>query len=60
MQDNAMSLAGGTPAKRNQAVVFKQTHASVPYHKVVEGRKRPIRGFAVSRLGQSGIRGSRA
>ena len=45
MQGNAISFDGRKAAKRTKPVVSKQSHASAPYQKVLDGRKRPIRGL---------------
>ena len=45
MQGKAISFDGRQAAKRTKPVVSKQSHASAPYQKVLDGRKRPIRGL---------------
>src|ERR1035438_9747384 len=45
MQANATPFDGQKPAKSQKPVVSKQSHAAAPYQKVVDGRKRPIRGL---------------
>ena len=45
MQGKAISFNGQKAAKLENPVVSKQSQASAPYQKVVDGRKRPIRGL---------------
>jgi integrase len=45
MQGNATPFDGRTAAKHGKTDVSKQSHAAAPYQKVVDGRKRPIRGL---------------
>ena len=45
MQGNATPFDGRLAAKREKPVVSKQSHVATPYQKVMDGRKRPIRGL---------------
>lgn len=45
MQGNETPFDGQKAAKLGKTAVFKRTHAPEPYQKVLDGRKRPIRGL---------------
>ena len=45
MQANATPFNGQPAAQREKSFVSKRTHAAEPYQKVLDGRKRPVRGL---------------
>ncbi len=45
MQAHATPFNSQPEAKREKSFVSKPTHAAEPYQKVLDGRKRPVRGL---------------